>query len=269
MNEDVRTLPHVLSHLDDLKGRLAGRRLAVFLDFDGTLALIADKPDQVVLSAGMRDSLIALAGRYPLAIISGRDSADVQGYIGIDSIVYAGGHGYDIAWPEGRKTVHDACRTAQPNLRAARSRLEEKLSDIAGILFEGKKCSFAVHYRLAPRNAEADVKAAVTSIVRDDPALRMLPGKKVLEILPAADWNKGKALMWLLHEMKLDTAETVPLYIGDDVTDEYAFEAITGTGIGILVCDEEHARAGRETAAIFTVAAPAEVGAVLDFLKAA
>jgi trehalose-phosphatase len=267
--QNVLALPHALAHLDDLRIRFAGKRPAVFLDFDGTLTPIVDKPDQVVLAPSVRGSLLSLAERYPLAVISGRDSADVRRYVGIDTIVYAGSHGYDIAWPQGRETVHETCRTAQPNLQRARVELERTLATVDGIFFEDKRCSFAVHFRQSARGAEDIVRGAVTETVRDDAALRVIPGKKVFEIMPAADWDKGKALLWLLKEMKLETVDTVPLFFGDDVTDEDAFNAIADFGIGILVCDEDHARAGRETAAAYTVSTPADVGIILDFLQAA
>src|SRR5664279_5925680 len=104
----VRELPDAL-HDEELFGqRLAGRRPAVFLDYDGVLTPIVDRPEDAVISEGMRNTVRALADRCPVCVISGRDRKVVQDLMGIDDLVVAGSHGFDI-WSSSEGTIaHDA-----------------------------------------------------------------------------------------------------------------------------------------------------------------
>jgi trehalose-phosphatase len=88
--------------------------------------------------------------------------------------------------------------------------------------------------------------------------LRKTVGKKVFELQPKLDWHKGKALRWLRQALKLDTADRLPVFIGDDVTDEDAFEEIRGYGVGIVVREES-----RPTFARYALEDPAEVATFL------
>src|SRR4051794_40629735 len=95
----VRDLPHALHDNGLLARRLAGRRLAVFLDYDGVLTPIVDRPDEAVMSDSMRAAVRALAARCPVSVVSGRDRAVLQSLMGIDDLVVAGSHGFDIWSP--------------------------------------------------------------------------------------------------------------------------------------------------------------------------
>jgi trehalose-phosphatase len=103
------------------------------------------------------------------------------------------------------------------------------------------------------------VEAMVDEIAGQHPELRKSYGKKIFELQPQIDWNKGKALLSLLRTLKLDEEDVMPFYIGDDVTDEDAFRAVKGRGIGIVVRDQPY-----ETAAVYRLKNPNEVG---EFLK--
>jgi trehalose-phosphatase len=112
--------------------------------------------------------------------------------------------------------------------------------------------------------AESDlprIEAAVDAIVERDERLRKAHGKKVFEIRPAIDWDKGKALQFLSGALGLDHSDVVPIYVGDDVTDEDAFAVLGDRGIGIVVSE-----APRPTHARFWLQAPWEVYAFFDRL---
>ena len=111
-----------------------------------------------------------------------------------------------------------------------------------------KRFAIAVHYRRTPEALAPGVEAAVREVIAAVPRLRWGGGKKVFDIKPRTDWHKGRAVRWLLRELGLEGPETCPIYVGDDVTDEDAFESLAGIGIGIVVRD-----GGRPTAADYAV----------------
>jgi trehalose-phosphatase len=122
------------------------------------------------------------------------------------------------------------------------------------MLVERKRFAIAVHYRLvAPEQIEF-IEEAVDRVSVRHPELRKAYGKKIFELQPDIDWHKGKALLSLLKTLKLARKKVLPVYIGDDVTDEDAFRALQNRGIGIAVWDEPY-----ETAAMYSLKNPAEV----------
>ena len=257
MKRPVDALPAVLDHLDEFETRLAGRRPVVFLDFDGTLAAIADRPDQVALSASMRETLRRLAQRVRVAVVSGRDRDDVESLVGIEGIVYAGNHGFDIAGGGVPGFAHRVGQDHVELMEAIGERLSAELADVPGVLIELKRVSIAVHFRNVAKNDVAAVERAVADFRAAHPKFRVMSGRKVFEILPPVEWDKGRAVLWLLEVLELDSPDVVPIYIGDDVTDEDAFEALLGRGIGICVADGAQERG--PTAADFRVRDSAEV----------
>ncbi len=268
------TLPRALESLDEITRWLAGRRIAVFLDYDGTLTPTVDHPEKAILSDSARAAVEALAQCCPVAVISGRDREDVQRRVGLDSLIYAGSHGFDIAGPD---TTPDTTPNTTPNTTQVRRRegvqfadllgrveadLTRLLDGIDGALIEPKAASVAVHYRLVAEESVGTVKAAVETVVADHDELRVTPGKKVLEIQPRLDWDKGAAVVWLLDTLGLDGDDVAPIYMGDDVTDEDAFRALKGRGVGILV----EGGTARPSAADYRVATPGEGERLLAFL---
>jgi len=210
------------------------RRLAIFLDYDGTLTPIVERPEDAVLAEETRAVLRRLAQRHTVAIVSGRDLKDVRARVGIDALHYAGSHGFDIAGPGGSR-VHEAARAAEPRLAAAADELVRDTATLPGVQVERKRFAIAVHYRRA-RDADRDaVQAAVDRALAHHAGLRKTGGKKVFELRPDVDWDKGRAVLWLLRALDLEAA--LPVYIGDDDTDEDAFRALGGRGIGIVVLD--------------------------------
>jgi trehalose 6-phosphate phosphatase len=243
-------LPSALEHVEEITAR--SDQLAVFLDYDGTLTAIVSDPKEALLSDSMRQTLQALVTRASVAVLSGRELDDVRNRVAIDGIVYAGSHGFDIAGPHG---LHrQEAIEFLPALDVAEKQLREKLAGIAGVLIERKRFSIATHYRNVNESDFPKLERAVSEVAARHRELRRMEGKKVYELLPCTDWDKGKALLWLLENLGLEHGKVHPIYIGDDRTDEDAFRALGQRGVGILVSEEP-----RPTAASYSLKDPAEV----------
>ncbi|MDF2710211.1 MAG: otsB [Nonomuraea muscovyensis] len=257
----VRDLPDALHDDGRLTARTAGRRPAVFLDYDGVLTPIVDRPEDAVISDGMRDTVRALASRCPVCVVSGRDRTVVQRLMGVDDLVVAGSHGFDIWSPEEGVIAHDPAPGSAHLIAEVTERLRAETQALDGVIVEPKRSSVAAHYRLAAPEDRERVADVVRSLQAEHPDdLKILPGKMVYEIQPNVDWNKGRAVLYLLDVLKLDPDRFVPLYLGDDLTDEDAFRALRGRGIGIIVGRPDDAEvADRPTAAEFSLASPEEV----------
>lgn len=231
----------------------------VFLDYDGTLTPIVDRPEQATLSASTRAQLVRLASRCPVTIVTGRDVAVVRDFVQLDEIGYAGCHGLDIAGAAGSGLRYEAAGTLLPALDGAEADLRRGLSRVAGALVERKRYSVSTHYRLVGRGDMPRVEAVVATVAHRYPELRRERGKKVFELRPDVEWDKGSAVAWLLAALSLDPGAAT--YIGDDDTDEHAFELLDGAGVPIVV---EHG--DRPTSARYRVRDPREVTEVLDLL---
>ncbi|MGH7982055.1 MAG: trehalose-phosphatase [Candidatus Udaeobacter sp.] len=254
-------IPSALEHVQEIAGRSG--RVAVFLDFDGTLTPIARHPENACLADSMQQTVRELAKRTSVAILSGRDLDDVRRRVNIDAIVYGGCHGFDIAGPRG---LHRQMATEfLPDLDMAEKELHDVLGGIPGALVERKRFSIAAHYRNVNENDAPKVERAVSEIAARHRKLRRLDGKKVCELLPNVDWDKGKAVLWLLRALDLESRSggIRPIYIGDDSTDEDAFRALEQRGIGILVSEQS-----QPTAAKYSLKNPVEVEYFLRALSA-
>jgi len=255
----IRKLPSALEHVREIAA--PEKRLAVFLDYDGTLTPIVSHPEKALLADSMRETVRALAAKVPVGILSGRNLDDVRQRVDIDAIVYAGSHGFDIAGPHGlRKQVATGCLAT---LDAAERELRQKLAGIPGALVERKRFSVAAHCRNVHENDVEQVKRIVNEVAASRRELRKIENKKVYELQPDIAWSKGRALVWLLESLGLDRKELFPIYIGDDRTDEDAFGAIRQRGAGILVSEQP-----RLTAARYALKNPAEVESFLRELAA-
>ena len=191
----VRTGDRRMSQLPDasqlLDEGLDSRLPAVFFDFDGTLSDIVNDPDSAQLVAGAAEALQQLAARCPVAILSGRDLADVTARVGLPGIWYAGSHGFELTAPDGTHHQNDAAAATIPMLESAAALLRERLGSIPGVRVEHKRFGVAVHYRNAARERVGEVTAAVHAAGQRD-ALRVTTGREVIELRPDIDWDKGK-----------------------------------------------------------------------------
>ncbi len=226
--------PNALEQIEEIRQRLQGHELALFTDYDGTLTPIVDQPEEARLDEGMRSHLQSLARHCRVAIVSGRDLQDVRHMVGLDNLYYAGSHGFDIAGPGDLHMQQQDAQTSLPDLDQAEQQLRQKLAEMAGVKLERKGFAIAIHYRNAKVPTDA-IEKVVDTVNADAPTLRKKSGKKIFELQPDVDWDKGHAIQWLMHKLNLTPPQVVPMYLGDDTTDEDAFRALKDHGITILV----------------------------------
>ena len=237
--KNTAALPSALDRFNKVTCRLKHKRPAVFLDYDGTLTPIVDHPEDAIISAEMRQTVMDLAEYSTIAIVSGRDRKNVEKLAGIEGIYYAGSHGFDIAGPSGKQIEFQQGNDFLPALDRAEQALHERLDQIEGTQLERKKFAIAVHFRRVAEERYAEVEKAVDEVLAANQTLKKTGGKMIFELRPDIDWDKGKALSWLLQKLELKRNDILPLYIGDDLTDEDALREIEDRGIGILVRAEE------------------------------
>lgn len=267
-------LPHALtddSAADLLAERLGRRRPVVFLDYDGTLTPIVDDPAAATLDPVVRQAVADLAAVVSVAVVSGRDRADVEALVGIDGLVYAGSHGFDIAGP-GLAFQHPGGQEARASLAAAADDLDQALADIDGAIVERKAFAVAVHFRMVDPHLVPVIDAAVDAALAAHPGLRRTTGKMIFELRPAIEWDKGRALAFLLDRI-LPRSEgpegegskgqgfgpdTVAVYVGDDDTDEDALAVVAAEGLGVIVGIDD-----RPTWAHLRLSDPREVAELL------
>jgi trehalose 6-phosphate phosphatase len=209
------TVLRLVRRLPDPKVPAVGERPALFLDYDGVLTPIVARPEDAVISPGMRATVQALSRRCPVCVISGRDRTVVQRLMGIDDLIVAGSHGFDIWSPRLGTLDHPEAAGSGKLISQASEHVRDRLEGVDGVLIEPKKVSVAVHYRLVAPAQQEKVTAAVRAVVGEfAPSLKVTPGKDVYEIQPNLDWNKGRALQFLLTALGLDGSDVLPFYLG-------------------------------------------------------
>jgi trehalose 6-phosphate phosphatase len=266
----VRTGDRRMSQLPDalqalgLAAGLTARQPAVFFDFDGTLSEIVDDPAAARPAAGATEALQKLAAQCPVAVLSGRDLADVTARVGLPDIWYAGSHGFELTAPDGTHHQNDAAAAVIPVLAQVAAQLRDQLGSIPGVVVEHKRFGVAVHYRNAARDRVGEVAAAVRAAGQYH-SLRVTTGREVIELRPDIDWDKGKTLRWVIdHLHHTGSAALMPIYLGDDITDEDAFDAVRHDGVPIVVRHNDDG--DRATAALFALDSPARVAEFTDRL---
>ena len=253
-HSDLEGLPSALAS-QRLWCALAGKRPFVFLDYDGTLTPIVERPELAVLSETTRSVLLRLARLLPTAIVSGRDRIDVEGLVGLPDLIYVGGHGWDVS-PRYAPLFTRRPMPMETRIAQISQQLVDALAQVPGVEVEHKRHSVVVHVRRADVDGEERAADVVEELVSSDSRLYVSCGKKVLEVLPRADWNKGSAVLALLGD-----SDRFPIYLGDDRTDEDAFTAIRRRGLGILVSE-----GFRPSAARYRLRDPEEVRQFLERL---
>lgn len=229
------------------------RRAALFLDFDGTLVELADTPDSIRVSPGLRPMLERLQQRLDgrLAVVSGRSLADLERHLPASGIAFAGSHGLELRLAGGA-----ALPLSVPiGFDDVRAEVDAFAAPIPGLIVEDKPAGIALHYRLAPDQAErVDAFMAALAKARGFSAQR---GAMVVELRPGGA-TKGDALKAFMTEPQFAGAR--PWFVGDDLTDEHAFAAAAALGgAGILVGPP------RDSAARYRLGS---VAAVADWLRA-
>ena len=232
-----KTVSLVVERTEEVRDFLKNQKLAVFLDYDGTLTPIASTPSGALLADDMKAALDRLSNLCPVAIISGRDKGLLKTLVGLDQITYAGSHGLEIDGPQGSGLSYDVGKPFSGAVQCLGDRLESSLSDIAGILVERTAYTVAVHYRLTPPQLMNKVEDLLQEALLEYPNFKKTLGKMVFEIRPRIEWDKGMALTWILDSTSAEGATRVPIYVGDDLTDEDAFRVTCDRGLGLLVSE--------------------------------
>lgn len=246
----IRRLPDSMGEIHQALAN--GRPLAVLLDFDGTLAPLADRPELVQLPDRMRLLLerIAATPKTLVAVVSGRALTDIRHRIRIEGIVYVGNHGLEIEGPEWTWTLEQA-QHARDTIAGCIDALRRRLRGVPGVWVEDKGLTASVHYRLTPYLRIEEVRRAVMEEVTRMPqrTVTVHQGKKTLEIRPEVLWDKGSAVRWVLTRLFGEEwpTEVSVIYIGDDRTDEDAFLSLPESAITVKVGPSTYPTAARYT----------------------
>ncbi|MDP2940098.1 MAG: trehalose-phosphatase [Candidatus Omnitrophota bacterium] len=240
---------YLFENWDKIRKDLNNKFIALFFDYDGTLTPIVETPDKAILPSETKKLLKRLINnpKCKIAIISGRALSDLKRLVGIEGVIYTGNHGLEIEGPKIKFESPVSLRYKRI-LQNIKDDLNAKLSAIKGTFIEDKGLSLSIHYRLVDRNQIPQVKtifhgATIVYTVRDK--IKIKPGKKVFEIRPSVEWDKGKVVLWLLARWKfsLGDKDILPIYLGDDVTDEDAFKALKKKGLTIFVGEQTNSEA--------------------------
>lgn len=248
-------------NIDKIKKDIEAKEILLFLDYDGTLTPIVATPDLAVISEDMRLTVKKISEKMIVSIVSGRATDDVRSKVQIDGIFYAGSHGFEIVDPKGNVTINEEAKNIRSLINEVHEKLSEKVKNVQGSLIENVKYTISAHYRLVSEKNVSKIEKAVDEVIEEYPVLRKTHGKKVFEIRPKIDWDKGRAVNWILNYLNFDKDKHFPIYIGDDTTDEDAFNVIKDKGFGVLVSEEN-----KESSAKYLVKDPNEVQKLFEYL---
>lgn len=258
---ELKTLA-TLADIDDapelLREQLGDQKVASFLDYDGTLTPIVRDHTHALLDDTMRRAVDNLSRHALVTIVSGRDLTRLKQLVKLDGVIYAGSHGFEIDGPPGSNMSFELGTECLPELDRLETTLDEALSDIEGHALERKRFSLAVHYRNVAQTDVPRLQSLVEDALGERSGLRLGHGKKVFEIRPDMTWGKGHAVLRVLELMFHEPP--LVIYIGDDLTDEDAFQMLAGRALCIAVRHDED----RQTAADYAVADTEAVRRLLE-----
>ncbi|XP_070681616.1 probable trehalose-phosphate phosphatase 4 isoform X4 [Malus domestica] len=225
--------PSALGSFDQMMKAAKGKRMVVFLDYDGTLSPIVDDPDRAFMSDEMRAAVREVAKYFPTAVISGRSRDKAS----------------DVLFQPAKRFL--------PAIQEIRTLLEEITRKIEGARVEDNRFCLSVHFRKVQDEDYDILEAKVKSVLENYPEFHLTFGKKVLEVRPSIEWNKGHALEYLLDTLGFsNSSDVLPLYIGDDRTDEDAFKVIRSRGLGFPIIVSS---TPKDTKACYSLQDPSEV----------
>lgn len=222
---------------------LGERPLLVLCDYDGTLAPIVPRPEEAWPEPGAREALERLLAHphHRAAVLTGRLAAQVHAFLNLPDLPVVGLHGMEWPGEEAEPPDTDAVR-----------RITFQLPDVPGLRLEDKGWTLAVHYREVPEPLQAEVEARLAELALP-PGWELMAGKKVREFRPGG-FGKGRAVQRLARRFPAH----LPVFLGDDVTDEEAFEVLREEGVTIKVGDGP-------TLAEHRVEGPSQVVALLEW----
>ena len=252
-------MKHLFDHWPEISSRLSeAPRLLVMLDFDGTLSPIVSHPDLATLPPETRTRLVELraAPGVSLAIISGRSVADLRQRVAVENITYVGNHGRELRKPGASEPETDL--EIQKRMEEVAGHLTKEISGVPGVYIENKGFTVAVHYRQVPESLRPRVRSCAQGIAKQMAGLiEVSEGKCVYDLFPSDGANKGKAALVLLEEHG-GLPQVLPIYCGDDTTDETVFRTLPAGSVTVYVGDAQAASAAR-----YRLADPGEVASLL------
>lgn len=263
-------MAHLLNVWPSVSARLRGAcRVLLLFDYDGTLTPIVARPEDALLPKETRRRLTSLAARPRCAagIVSGRSLADLSVLANIPGLVHAGNHGMEIRGPELNFT-HPQAVAARQSLDLVQASLSDGLTGVPGAFVEHKGLTLTVHYRATPEPLASEVDDVVAATAKpyvESGQLRLTRGKMVVEVRPDIAWDKGKAIEkihWHIRDSGNPGDSLLPVYFGDDRTDEDGFRTVQALG-GLAVFVGEP-RQG--TVALHQLESPAEVSETMRLL---
>ncbi|OEL17740.1 putative trehalose-phosphate phosphatase 1 [Dichanthelium oligosanthes] len=247
--------PSALTSFKQIVANAQGRKIAVFLDYDGTLSPIVDDPDKAFMSPVMRAAVRNVAKYFPTAIVSGRSRKKVFEFVKLKELYYAGSHGMDIVTSVAEHNA-EKCKEANlfqpaseflPMIDEVSKSLLEVTNGIEGARVENNKFSVSVHYRNVAEKDWEVVARLVNEVLEAFPRLKVTNGRMVLEVRPVINWDKGKAVEFLLQSLGLNDSENVLRE--------------RNCGYGILV-----SQVPKDTEALYSLRDPSEVMGFLNSL---
>jgi alpha,alpha-trehalase len=257
----ISEIPNAMKSYGQLAGITIGRDSVLFLNYDVALSQTVAEPRAVALVDGAARALRSLAAASPVVVISGRDLADIRDRVGIPGIWYAGSHGFELLGPDGNNhREHEAGAAAVPVLAGVAAQLRDILDHIPGVRVVHTRFAVTVQY-LEAASEHIDEIVATTRKLGQRNKLRVSSGRMLVELRPDVQWDGGTRLAWI--QSHVDKPKSlIPIYIGGDLTDEDAFEAVQLGGVGIAVRHNEDGN--RRTAARFVLNGLDEVRELLE-----
>ncbi|XP_020803616.1 uncharacterized protein LOC110182675 isoform X2 [Drosophila serrata] len=235
----------VINNLEEFQQNLPGylntsNKVAVLLDYDGTLAPIADNPSKTKMPVEL-EAILRKIAKHPevfLAVISGRGLKDVQKQVNIEGITYAGNHGLEIEYPDGSRHDYELPTEIQKNYTNMVKELKEKVEK-NGAWVEDKRVSLTYHYRDTPVELKDEQKVLAAEICKKY-GFRPNQAHEAIEAKPPVNWNKGEAALYILKQKFGENwaQEVSVVFAGDDTTDEDAMRVLRGLGRSFRIASD-------------------------------
>lgn len=267
-NQDIST--NVAGAVERTMGVLSHRPSALLFDFDGTLSRLVDDPADAAIEQRSEAALRDLTGLVDVVgIVTGRAASDVQTKLDTRDLVVVGNHG--LEWVvRGEHQAHEAGVEAEAAVSAALDEIRERIEHdrlAEGVIFENKRLSASIHYRMAPNQKQVgSVLVPLARRVAASHGLRLTEGKLIVELRPTAEVSKGSAM----HQLQRDFGLASIVFLGDDLTDVDGFLELknlrdAGTcetlAVGVIGTDS-HPKVGETADTALT-----EVGGVSEYLE--